>query len=121
MTKQIEHWYRFEDQIWIDYDGVRNVSVYLTKFVVTKHTLKGVWLEYGFEKDKFVLKNSRKRFACPTVEEAKISFLARKQSQLCILEAQVAGVRMILTRANTLMNEEVLHYGQENCLQRRLL
>jgi hypothetical protein len=51
----------------------------------------GVQLDFYGEK-KFVLKDARKRFACPTPEEAMESFIARKKRQRGILKAQLVHV-----------------------------
>lgn len=76
------------------------------KYLVLKHTPKGVWLKTGthfsseaWEKDheqvkitdkRFVLHSARKRFACPTVELALESFIERKKRQSSIYRARAA-------------------------------
>ena len=84
--------YRFED---------RSGVVLLRHYWVRKTTPAGVWIDMGGGtwKDgkwkphlKFVNLGSRKRFACPTEEEAKESFFARKDRQLGILRAQAKNV-----------------------------
>ena len=112
MTKVAEYWYRFDSRVRRDYDGIKNVTITLYRFAVIKHTPRGVWLDYGIEKDKFVLINSRKRFACPTLDEAKESFLARKRIQLSILEEQIEGVRRILLEADSLIAKEIWNYDR---------
>ena len=112
MTKTVEYWYRFDSRVWRDYDRIKNVTITLYRFAVIRHTPRGVWLDYGIEKDKFVLVNSRKRFACPTLEEAKESFLARKRIQLNILEEQAEGVRRILLEADSLIAKEIWCYDR---------
>ena len=112
MTKTVEYWYRFDARVRRDYDRIKNVTITLYRFAVVRHTLRGVWLDYGFEKDKFVLVNSRKRFACPTLDEAKESFLARKRIQLNILEEQIEGVQRILLEADSLIAKEIWRYDR---------
>lgn len=100
----------FDNPVWFRYDEVRyasmtdefdnpvgssRVSVELTQYTVDHETPKGVWLRVGFS-TKFCRKDARKRFACPTQEEAMASFIARKQRQLRILEAQANDVRQAL-------------------------
>lgn len=108
----MEYWYRYDDACYaapIDEFGDRfgNSAVYvkLTKYPVIKHTAKGVWLSLiYFNKDyynsvsdyifrmnekRFVLLNARKKFACPTIELAKESFIARKNRQISIHSAHV--------------------------------
>jgi len=86
-----EYWYRYEDRLVSagvdEFErplGPARTEVRLSKLIVTKHTPRGVWLD-GW---RFVKLNSHKRFACPTIDEAKESFIARKRRQLRILYAQ---------------------------------
>ena len=72
------------------YDNHGDVVVPVT-FHVVKHTPHGCWIR-DYEKRRFVLNDSVKRFAYPTVEEAKTSFLARKRRQLALLRGQIAAV-----------------------------
>ena len=87
-----EEWYRFVDIQWAppvdEWDniiGVGKLTVELYRWHVEKHTPKGVRLEGG----KFVLRDARKRWACPTIEEALESFKARKKRQIKIHQATV--------------------------------
>ena len=114
-----EHWYRFEDYMTVptvdEFErsvGECEVIICLRRYKIMKQTPKGVWLEYGYEKDKFVLRDARKRFACPTIEEAKISFIARKKRQLGILEVQAKDVRKVLVLAESIIRREVLAYDR---------
>jgi hypothetical protein len=101
-------WYRYEDHlVSTGYDYERDcssgsrVEVRLLEFVVLKTTPKGVWLDMGSARwdaadKKFVLRDARKRYACPTKEEARASFIARKKAQIRIHEARVAGAKEAL-------------------------
>lgn len=61
----------------------------LASYPLIKTTPAGAWIDvYGSK--KFVLLNARKRYACPTVEEALASYHARKQRQARILRHQLA-------------------------------
>lgn len=90
-----EKWYRYEDRVFaapIDESGRAcghsTVRVHLRALPVLRRTKRGVWLDdYGTP--HFVLADARKRYACPTIEEAKESFLARKNRQASILRARV--------------------------------
>ena len=86
-------WYRYEDYLSAD-DWGSYVNVRLRTFEVIKETPKGVWLRlYEFTNMKrFVRNDSRKKFACPTREQALESFLARKTKQAKILKAQLRRV-----------------------------
>lgn len=91
-------WYRMEDRrvSCASYDGESfwsESAVTVFKYTVERATAQGVWLrpEYG-GRSRFVLRDSRKRFACPTVEEAAESFRARKARQFRILRAQIKHI-----------------------------
>ena len=86
-----EQWYRYED-----YRSEIRPYIRLRTFPVVKTTPKGVWLSLGFAGRKFVLADARKRFACPTEEEAMQSFIARKRTQKRILEGQLKHVSQAL-------------------------
>lgn len=80
-----EVWYRYENH-WYSED--RGTEIYLHEWTVDKHTPKGVWISrYG--QKKFVLNDARKRYAYPTIELAKKSFIARKQHQIGHLRTQL--------------------------------
>lgn len=110
MTKQIEYFYRFDSEHLID---ANDIAIRLSKYEVTKHTQKGVWIEYGFEKDKFILEKARKHFACSTISEAKLSFLARKRRQLELLEAQAEDTRLVLADGPALMDRIGQQHGEK--------
>ena len=105
-----EKWYRFDDvryapppDEWGDSGGPGILEVRLREFPVVRHTPKGVWLErtwmpYGSNSLRtdglrFVLRDANKRFACPSVEEARESFIARKTRQIRIHEARTAQAK----------------------------
>lgn len=106
----VEYWYRFEDVRYAppadeygEYRGRGELKVYLRKYVVIKHTPKGVWLErwethtgkprtvdeFNAPEKRFVRKDTNKRFACPTELEARESFLARKSKLIRIMKARI--------------------------------
>jgi hypothetical protein len=99
-----EVWYRVVDlryaptlDEWDRPQGNGRSAVQVREYPVLRHTERGVWLEgYGETGRRFVLRDARKRFACPTREEAWESFRARKQKQLRLLTAQIAHVRRVL-------------------------
>jgi len=81
--------YRITDE-WED----GRVRIRVNRYRVAKETPKGVWIHRcqfsSYPEDrKFVLRSGRRRFAYPTIDEAKVSFLARKDRQIRILNAQM--------------------------------
>ena len=81
-TEKPTQLYRYHN----DHDVVR-----MRTFHVIKHTPMGAWIsDYGTR--RFVLLGAKKRYACPTKEEAQTSFLRRKERQLGILQHQVKMV-----------------------------
>lgn len=120
---KIEFWFRYEEQWYAGaYDYERDVTVgsskpqiQLRKYQVLRHTPKGVWLKtdpffyfdihrdqvYKFEDvaredRRFVLRDANKRWAAPSIAEAKKSFIERKNRQLQILLNKAMGVAQVL-------------------------
>ena len=88
-----EYWYRFdsysEQEFTFDVDGdleqvhPRRYKASHRKIRVHHHTPKGVQLILiRGALYRFVDKNARKRWACPTVKEALISFIERKKKHI---------------------------------------
>lgn len=95
-------YYRFDDYLESigGYDihgewescGSRTV-IKLQSFPVLNQTPKGVWIrDWGGEK-RFICHNWTKRYALPTVEEARHSYLKRKERQASIYEARARNAR----------------------------
>lgn len=97
-----ECWYRYNSvstsngyiDEWGEFcrSGPPSVKVELEELPVAKKTKKGVRLVGG----RFVLRDSRKRFACPTISEAQDSFIARKEKQIKILQEQLRQAKIAL-------------------------
>jgi hypothetical protein len=100
-----EMWYRFEDRRYSIADEYGDhyetrMEVELLKLYALRHTPKGVWLGLFRNYDsstpialrafRFVLKSATRKFACPTIELAKESFIARKRKQASIHRARAA-------------------------------
>lgn len=106
MSAAAEVWYRVEDRRysvadeWGDH-SYTTVQIHVREIPVLRHTPKGVWLEEPWniagEGKRFVLRDARKRWACPSKEEAMESFRARKQRQARILRARLATVEEALS------------------------
>ena len=86
-------WFRIDDVRHASCDEYGDVSstysaCYLRQYNVSSVTPKGVWLDvYG--RKRFVLRGARKRFACPSFDEAVESFKARKAAQKRIYAARL--------------------------------
>ena len=93
-------WYRFQETYYAssldEFDNPipdsGTVRLHLLKFDVEKTTPKGVRLAGG----RWVNESSRKRYACPSIEEARQSFLARKRAEIKHLLARVRKVEKAL-------------------------
>ena len=115
MTEAPEIWYRYEDKTYsvADEYGDHHHSSYELReytFTVVRHTPKGVWLKgWGFE-ETFVCHNWRKKFACPTREEALKSLIARKNREASIHEARAGRARRFQKMAEERLTD--LTYGQ---------
>ena len=98
-------WYRVEDG---RYSGANEFDepydagpwVHCREIEVLRETPKGVWIPGGrVGPQRFVLRDARKRYACPTEAEAWESWRARKARQARILRAQLAHVEEALRLA----------------------
>lgn len=79
-------WYRYQDYFHGD-----THSIHLQEHIVTRVTSKCVFFDdYGHERR--VLVNANKRWASPTIDEAKTSFKRRKSLQRWHLERQLEHV-----------------------------
>lgn len=67
-------------------------SLELRTYYIVKETPKGYWIGISPNySDRWVSKISRKRFAYPTKEEALVSFEARNNRMMKILNHQLSG------------------------------
>ena len=114
MTSSVgDTWYRYEDYAVSngsfnadgDYEsfGPSTIKVRLREYRVVKVTPKGVRLGgvlsnggWYSSDTRLVLHDSRKKYAAPTLEEAKMHFIARKSRQLGIYRARVRHVEQAL-------------------------
>lgn len=85
------------------------VRIYLSTYRVIRETPKGVWLQ-DF-KPRFVLRGARKRFACPTQEEALASFIARKERQADIHQACINRATDAIKIAQGMLRKGLLKGG----------
>lgn len=85
------------DEYGDPYPG-HTIKVHLNYYKVLKRTPKGAWIEYWKNPNgkKFVNLTARKKFACDNEEDAKESFIARKNRQIKILKSQLKNAREAL-------------------------
>ncbi|TPJ51625.1 MULTISPECIES: hypothetical protein [unclassified Mesorhizobium] len=90
-------WYRYEDS------ASNRTSIHLSRYRVLRETPKGVWLDdYG--QGRFVLNGAGKRWAYPTIEQARESFLIRKRRQVQHLKHYLAHAEIVLAAAEKFFN-----------------
>lgn len=73
-----------------------HTELHLHRYRITKRTPKGFWLD-----NRFVLASGRKRFAYPTVEEAKVSFFRRKELQIAYKQAEIRAAQEAVAMVNS--------------------
>jgi hypothetical protein len=127
-----EIFYRYEDVQYAapvdEFDrplGFGSLEIQLREYTVLKHTAKGVWIDLdgagAFRRipggARFVLLNARKRFACPTIAEARASFLARKRKQIRIHKAQVARAERAIAAMLRCASEDAHRLKQSENVQ----
>ena len=129
MTDEI--YYRVEDPALIsDWLGNNICKPLLRKYIVMKHTHCGVWViptwcagytscENDHAKSKikknkkFILNNSHKKFAYPTVEQAIASYALRKKRQQVILKARLEETEAYVKIAESLTNKNIVGNNYE--------
>lgn len=79
--------------------GVGRVEVHLEEIPVIKRTPCGAWIGYSPEDKRFVNLSWNKRYALPTIDEAKASYRARKRRQIGLLQAQARAAERALQAA----------------------
>lgn len=90
-----------EEQVYHRYEGYTDAERTIIDhyhFTVARRTPKGVWLKV-WGKEKFVLDTGQKRFAYPTIKEARASFIARKKRHIRLLSAQLNAAEILLDKA----------------------
>jgi hypothetical protein len=108
MTSEPELYYRFEDHLESSggYDvtgewepGPSRTVIRLLSFPLIRRTPKGVWIRDTGGGERFICHTWRKRYALPSIDEAKHSFIKRKERQAGIYEARARTAREALALA----------------------
>jgi len=85
-----------------------SVNIKLSEFKEISETKMGYWIEntrHGSGK-MWISKTSRKRYAYPTLKEAKISFIRRTERRYAILNSQMVKCRMALENVDELVDKK---------------
>ncbi|TGT76186.1 MULTISPECIES: hypothetical protein [unclassified Mesorhizobium] len=103
-----EHYYRIDETTysagvdeWGDPLPGGPTRPNLHAYKARKHTPCGVVIDDYSERGKFINRNWRKQFALPTVEEAIVSYRARKERQIGIYQANIRAINEALHYLNT--------------------
>ena len=85
-------YYRFHEQLYRN----SKLMLVLSSFLLLKTTPTGAWID-DFGRRRFVKTKARKRYACPTIDEALASYHARKDRQVSILQYQLSKAQAART------------------------
>src|SRR3972149_7838153 len=98
MTTNLGYMYRYEPynesnletlELFDNAIGSLDFIMRPNAYRIIRFTPKGVVID-AYNTVKFINLSWRKKWACPTLKEAKESFIARKERQVIILKAQLA-------------------------------
>lgn len=99
-------YYRLEE---VSYSSC-GVDIQVHAFKVLKHTPTGARIDdYRYRasgKGRLISRNWRKQWACPTIDEAIKSFVARKTRQILIYEARIRAAKEALQLVNAHLTTE---------------
>ena len=96
------------------YDVYRTESecnVILSTFYLEKETPRGYWIANSITEHcwhtprKWIPKESKKRFAYPTKEEAKFNIIKRMEKRLKILKSQMLNCQIALTQIESVFKK----------------
>jgi hypothetical protein len=84
-----------------DYLGAGDVSLILDKYPVIRETEQGVWIDIG--RPKWIRTNALKHWACHSQEAALLSFIARTEKHIAIIEARRERLNKFLPLAYNML------------------
>ncbi len=96
--KNIKELYRYYGYSCGSNELTMTAKVALSTFKVEGYTDKGFWITNHLGK-RWVSATGKKRFAYPTAEEALVNFVARKKSQIKIMNSILSNVIRQLAEA----------------------
>ena len=99
------------------YEDGPNIIIYTTSYPVISKTPCGVWIDntyyMGSHSKRFINNSWKKRWACPTVEEALRSFKARKKCQILKLKSQLQSAEDFLVASESCVFDPDGYYRQK--------
>jgi hypothetical protein len=81
------------------------VTIFLVHYEIKRVTPKGCWIEDYHGHERFVLDSARKKWAYPTEELARESFIARKEWQIHHLNRQLEHAQAALKHVSAMPTE----------------
>jgi len=72
------------------------VHIYIYRFKIIKETEKGFWIDHELGDKKWVNKTARKRYAYPTIDEAVVSFRARRERMIVLSRHKIEYAQLAL-------------------------
>jgi len=105
-----EQWYGGStfDSILTSTNG--RLKLVMREYPVKRETPCGVWIDLKYGDEKFILNEARKKWACPTQEDALESFKARKYRQIKILAKQLSRAKQAYAQS---LSEEPVEVEKE--------
>lgn len=110
----------FSAGVGLDWDctctySLPRLHLILKQFPELKKTKCGVWINVGYAHSnsgkRFILNNSRKKFAYPSMKEAWDAFKFRKKRQVQILKTKLNDATLALTASELSLEEAVRRYN----------
>lgn len=105
-----KRWWRIDDCSYATFDEwgdsySTGPRIEAHAFEVVRETPKGVWLRRGwlFATEQWVGVNWKRRFAAPTVEEAFKDYIARRERQRAICQAQADRAERLRDKATQML------------------
>ena len=99
------------------YEDGPNITIYTASYPVISKTPCGVWIDttyyMGSYSKRFINNSWRKRWACATVEEALLSFIARKECQIRKLKSQLQSAEDFFVAAENCVFDPDGYYRQK--------
>lgn len=110
MTEEPEFYYREVNSLWTS----DLLAISVLKFRVIRRTPKGVWVVPDYywpceKRKRFILDGKGRRYAYPTREEARASFIIRKKREIQHCTNQHDRALRYLALAET------MEFGSETC------